>query len=145
MDPVRLVEVTSEPLDSKRVLDAVRDQAAGAIVLFEGTTRDVPVLRYEVYEPMALARLRVHASAAVTKFNLSAVALAHRTGDVPLTETSVSIAASSPHRPEAFAAARWLIDAIKADVPIWKQEIDESGDATWGVSEQDMSMEPRNV
>lgn len=135
MDQVRSIVVSEDPLDTMGLIAHVRHGSAGAVVLFEGTTRDVALLRYEAYVPMAIRRLTAHAETAVERFGLAAVAIAHRVGDVPLTESSVGIAVSAGHRPEAFEGARWLIDAIKQDVPIWKQEVTDDGSATWGASE----------
>ena len=90
----------------------VRDPRAGAVVTFSGTTRDVPKLDYEAYEAMAAEAMRTIAEAAVE----------HRLGTVPLSEASILIAVSAPHRAEAFAGGREIIDEIKARAPIWKKE-----------------------
>jgi molybdopterin synthase catalytic subunit len=100
----------------------VRDPRAGAVVTFSGVTRDVPRLEYEAYEEMALAAMRSIAEAAVEKHGLCAAAVEHRVGTVPLSEPSVIVATSAPHRGEAFAGAREIIDQVKATAPIWKQE-----------------------
>jgi molybdopterin synthase catalytic subunit len=122
--PVRYVLVTSEPLDLAALADAVRDPRAGGVVLFEGVTRDVPELDYEAYAEMAQAKLEQIAAAEAERHGLCAVAIAHRTGTVALSEPSVIVAASAPHRGEAFAGARALIDRVKAEAPIWKVEVD---------------------
>jgi MoaE-MoaD fusion protein len=100
----------------------VRHPGAGAVVSFQGVTRDVPALEYEAYEEMALESLRGIAAAAVERHGLCAAAVEHRVGEVPLCEPSVVIAASAPHRAEAFAGAREIIDRIKEQTPIWKKE-----------------------
>jgi molybdopterin converting factor subunit 1 len=125
--PVRHVEVTGGPLDLAALSAAVRDPRAGGIVCFEGVTRGVPSLEYEAYAEMAEARLRVIAAEEAARHGLCAVALAHRTGSVALGEASVIVAASAPHRAEAFAGARALIDRVKAEAPIWKQEVTADG------------------
>jgi MoaE-MoaD fusion protein len=112
--PLRGVRVTAEALDVAALSAAVRDPRAGAVVLFEGVTRAVAELDYEAYVEMAAE-------------GLCAVAVEHRTGTVPLGEPSVIVAASAPHRGEAFAGARAVIDRVKAEAPIWKVEVDESG------------------
>ena len=89
---------------------------------FLGVTREVPALEYEAYAEMAVAKIREIAAAAATRHGLCAVAVEHRIGTVPLSEPSVVIAVSAPHRAEAFAGAREIIDTLKAEVPIWKQE-----------------------
>ena len=124
-DPVvRSVRVTGEPLDVAAVSAAVRDPRAGAVVVFEGVTRDVGALDYEAYAEMALDKLRAIGEQEAKRHGLCAVALEHRVGTVPLSEPSVLVAASAPHRGEAFAGARALIDRVKAEAPIWKVEVD---------------------
>jgi MoaE-MoaD fusion protein len=121
---VRHVRVTGEALDLSALADAVRDPRAGAVVLFEGVTREVPELDYEAYAEMATARIEAIAAEEADRHGLCAVAIEHRTGTVPLSEPSVIVAASAPHRGEAFAGARALIDRVKAEAPIWKVEVD---------------------
>ena len=123
-DVVRLVEVTHAPLDLTAVAAAVRDPRAGAVVVFEGVTREVESLDYEAYAEMALGRLRTIGEEEAARHGLCSVALEHRTGTVPLGEPSVIVAASAPHRGEAFDGARALIDRVKAEAPIWKVEVD---------------------
>jgi len=126
-EPVRHVRVTGEALDVAAAAAAVRDPAAGAVVLFEGVTREVPELRYEAYVEMATEHLRRIGEEEAARHGLCAVALEHRTGTVPLSEPSVIVAASAPHRGEAFAGARALIDRVKAEAPIWKEEVTAAG------------------
>jgi len=127
---VRSVRVTGERLDLAALADAVRDPAAGAVVLFEGVTREVPELDYEAYAEMAEPKLRAIGEEVAAAYGLSAVALEHRTGTVPLSEPSVIVAAAAPHRAEAFNGARALIDRVKAEAPIWKVEVDAAGGRT---------------
>jgi molybdopterin synthase catalytic subunit len=127
---VRGVRVTSDPLDVAALAEAVRDPSAGAVVLFEGVTREVPELDYEAYAEMAEAKLRAIGEEVAAAHGCSAVALEHRVGTVPLSEPSVIVAAAAPHRGEAFEAARALIDRVKAEAPIWKVEVAESGART---------------
>ena len=124
-DPVRLVEITDQPLDLAAVAAVVRDPRAGAVVCFEGVTRDVEALDYEAYVEMAHQKLRAIGEEEAARHGLCAVALVHRTGRVPLTEPSVIVAASAAHRGEAFTGARALIDRVKAEAPIWKIELDQ--------------------
>ena len=119
---VRVVRLTSEPLDVGALSAAVRDPAAGAVVCFEGVTREVSHLDYEAYEEMAEPRLRRIAEEEAARHGLCAIAVEHRVGRVALGEPSVIVAASAPHRPEAFAGARAVIDRLKAEAPIWKRE-----------------------
>lgn len=122
--------LTGEPLSLDRVVDRVRDPAAGAIVTFSGVTRDVPRLEYEAYVEMAEPMLRRLLQEIAQEHEVIALAAEHRVGPVPLGDPSVVIAASSAHRPEAFAAARAAIDRIKERLPVWKVEIDTDGAAT---------------
>ena len=124
---VRLAAVTSEPLNLAAVSAAVRDARAGAVVCFEGVTRAVDALDYEAYAEMAREKLRAIGEEEAARHGLCAVALVHRTGRVPLSEPSVIVAASAPHRGEAFAGARALIDRVKAEAPIWKVELTAEG------------------
>jgi MoaE-MoaD fusion protein len=124
---VRHVRVTGEPLDLAALAGAVRDPRAGAVVLFEGVTREVPELDYEAYAEMATARIEAIAAEEAERHGLCAVAIEHRTGTVPLSQPSVIVAASAPHRGEAFAGARALIDRVKAEAPIWKVEVTPEG------------------
>jgi molybdopterin synthase catalytic subunit len=116
------VRITSEPLSLDALRERVRDPRAGAIVIFEGVTREVEQLEYEAYAEMAQSQIAEIVAAAVERHGVCAAAAEHRVGVVPLSEPSVAIAVSAPHRAEAFAAAREIIDAVKAQAPIWKKE-----------------------
>ena len=124
---VRRVRVTGESLDVGALAAAVRDPRAGAVVLFEGVTREVDELEYEAYVEMAEPRLAAIAAEEAARHGLCAVAVEHRTGSVPLSEPSVLVAVSAPHRGEAFAGARAVIDRVKAEAPIWKVEVSADG------------------
>jgi molybdopterin synthase catalytic subunit len=91
-------------------------------VTFQGVTRDVPELEYEAYAEMAEKKIAEVVQQAVERHGLCAAAAEHRVGTVPLSEPSVTVAASAPHRDAAFAGAREIIDEIKANVPVWKKE-----------------------
>jgi MoaE-MoaD fusion protein len=114
--------VTSEPLSLDALVARVRDPRAGAVVTFQGVTREVEKLDYEAYAEMADERIRAIVAEAVERHGLCAAAAEHRVGEVPLSEPSVAVAVSAPHREEAFAGAREIIDRIKAEAPIWKKE-----------------------
>ena len=124
------VRVTAEPLSLEALAERVRDPRAGAVVTFSGVTREVDRLEYEAYAEMAEERMAAIAAEAVGRHGLSAAAVEHRVGEVPLSEPSVIVAASSPHRGEAFAGAREIIDRVKAEAPIWKKEV-EGGEGRW--------------
>lgn len=116
------VRVTDQPLRIEPLLERVRDPRAGAVVTFTGVTRAVSELRYEAYVTMAQRKIEEILLAAIERHGLCAAAAEHRTGVVALSEPSVAIAVSAPHRAEAFAAGREIIDQIKAQAPIWKRE-----------------------
>jgi molybdopterin synthase catalytic subunit len=116
------VRVTDEPLALDPLLERVRDPRAGAVVSFLGVTREVPELEYEAYTAMAEKEIAGVVERAVGRHGLCAAAAEHRVGKVPLSEPSVVVVASAPHREAAFAGAREMIDEIKARVPIWKKE-----------------------
>jgi MoaE-MoaD fusion protein len=122
------VRLTGEPLSLERLATLVGRPAAGAIVTFQGTTRDVERLEYEAYREMAEERIGAIVADAIERHGLEAAAAEHRVGDVPLGEASVAVATSAAHREQAFAGAREIIDRIKAEAPIWKKEVDAGGE-----------------
>jgi molybdopterin synthase catalytic subunit/molybdopterin converting factor small subunit len=122
--------VTDAPLSIDALAGLVRNPAAGAVVVFEGVTREVEALEYEAYVEMAEAKIATILADVKERHGLTAVAAEHRVGLVPLSQPSVIVAASAPHRGEAFAGARDAIDRIKAEAPIWKKEI-EGGAGGW--------------
>jgi len=116
--------VSEEPLSLEAVTALVGRPGAGAIVSFQGTTREVERLDYEAYGEMATERIAAILRECVSGHGLEAAAAEHRVGAVPLGEPSVIVAVSAAHRGEAFAGAREAIDRIKAEAPIWKRETD---------------------
>jgi len=122
--------VSDQPISVEVLARAVSRPAAGAIVIFQGTTRDVERLDYEAYVEMAEERIAAILRDCVEEHSLEAVAAVHRIGEVPLGEASVAIAVSAAHREEAFTGARAAIDRVKAEAPIWKREI-EGGERRW--------------
>lgn len=137
------VGLTDETLPVAEAGDWVVRPDCGAVVLFSGTARDhapgrpgVDRLEYEAYVEQVTPRLRAIADEAWRRWpDLGRMALLHRIGEVPVGESSVIVAASSPHRPAAFEAARFGIDTLKATVPIWKRESWEGGES-WGLESQ---------
>jgi molybdopterin synthase catalytic subunit len=91
-------------------------------------------LDYEAYEPMALNELQRLSHSALERFSVRDVRIVHRLGRLTIGETSVLIVVASAHRAAAFEASRWLIDALKKTVPIWKKEYFEDG-AVWADGE----------
>ncbi len=117
----------------------------GAVVLFSGTVRDhaegrtgVTHLEYEAYDEMVVPKLEQIAVETRARWaDVGRIALVHRTGRLALGESSVVAVVSAPHRPDAFAAARFAIDALKVSVPVWKREIWEGG-SDWGTNAADL-------
>jgi molybdopterin synthase catalytic subunit len=126
--------LSDEPLSLDRVVDEVRDEQAGAIATFTGTTRiqsrghTVTHLDYEAYEGMAERVMAEIAEGLQARYALSAVAIHHRVGRVGIGETSVVIAVSAPHRQDALAACKDAIDELKEHVPLWKKEVYSDGE-----------------
>lgn len=131
-----MISLTRQPILLDDLIDAVGDPAAGATVLFVGTTRDhnqgrrVDRLEYEAYGGMAEKELSRVAEEARARWPLLGLAIVHRIGEVPVGKASVAIAVSSAHRADAFEAGRFAIDRLKEIVPIWKKEYFEGG-ALW--------------
>ncbi|MCB0880667.1 MAG: molybdenum cofactor biosynthesis protein MoaE [Thermoleophilia bacterium] len=116
--------MTDGPVSLDALVEWVGDPQAGAVVTFTGTTRTVARLEYEGYAEMARDVMADILARVAAAHGVIAIAAHHRLGDVPRGQAGVAIAASAAHRPEAFAATRAAIDLIKAEVPIWKREID---------------------
>jgi molybdopterin synthase catalytic subunit len=121
------VAVSEEAPSIERLSAIVSDPRAGAIVIFQGVTREVSRLEYEAYAEMARERIAAILVDCIGPHGLCAAAAEHRTGSVALGEPSVVVAVSAAHRDEAFAGAREAIDRIKAEAPIWKVEVSADG------------------
>jgi molybdopterin synthase catalytic subunit len=139
------VALGTDPLPVERALMWSVMPGCGAQVLFSGTVRDhadgrtdVTHLEYEAYAEQVEPKLaRIAAQARQSWHSLGRIALLHRTGGLEVGECSVVVVVSSPHRPEAFEAARWCIDTLKATVPIWKRET-WSGGVDWSNDAHDV-------
>jgi MoaE-MoaD fusion protein len=125
------VRVSEEPLSLEAISRAVEDPGAGAIVIFQGVTREVERLDYEAYVAMATERIEAIVSDCIAAYGLLGAVVEHRVGSVPLGEPSVIVAVSAPHRGEAFAGAREAIDRVKAEAPIWKREHRTGASGRW--------------
>lgn len=127
--------VTREALNPAALVDAVRRDECGAVVLFYGVVRNhnegrrVQYLEYDAYEGMAEKKLREVADEIKRRFPIDEIAIAHRIGRLEVGETSLLVAVSSAHRADAFEAAHYCVDRIKQVVPIWKKEVWEDGSA----------------
>ena len=120
-----MIAVQRGRIDVEGVVDSVRSDDAGAIVLFVGSVRADPgiqALDYEAYRPMALKNLTELAERAKGKFGIVALSIVHRVGRIAVGGDSVAIACAASHRAEAFAACAWAIEEVKRIVPIWKAE-----------------------
>lgn len=126
--------LTEGPVNLTAVVVAVVDEQAGAIATFLGTVRarsrgrDVTALEYEAYEEMAEDVMAQIAAEVDERYDLCKVAITHRLGRVGVGETSVAIAVSAPHRHDALAACKDVIDTLKERVPLWKKELYEDGE-----------------
>ena len=123
-----MFEVTTEPLDARRVEAAVSHPGAGAICTFSGVVRDnsrgrsVTHLEYEAFAEMATRQMRSIADEIAQRWPEARVAMIHRVGRLEIGEPSVVVSTSAPHRAEAIAACKWGIDRLKESVPVWKKE-----------------------
>jgi molybdopterin synthase catalytic subunit len=144
------VLLSQEPLSLDAAFRAVLRPDCGGTALFVGTTRspnqgrDVDELEYEAYAEAATPELERIGREAADRHGLGAVYLAHRVGVVPAAEPSVIVAASAPHRAEAFAGCRELIDQLKRTAPIWKKERWAGGGRWVGMPEADSSFPSRH-
>ena len=129
--------LANAPFDIATLRAGLIDDRAGAFAGFEGWVRDhndgrsVHGLRYEAYAELAEREGEAVLAEALRKFDIVDAACAHRTGELAIGELAVWVGVSAAHRDAAFAACRWIIDAIKARVPIWKHERYADGDAGW--------------
>ncbi len=132
-----VITISHDPIDIAAVLQSVADRSAGASLLFVGTTREFTAekqtsrLEYQCYTEMAIAKMQQLRDQANNRWSLLGCSMAHRVGIVEIGEASVAIAVSSRHRGPAFEAGQWLIDTLKQDVPIWKEEHFADGTREW--------------
>ncbi len=135
-----MIEISRRKIDVDAVLDSVRRDDAGAVVLFLGSVRadpSVAALDYEVYVPMARRVLGELVERAHSKFGTLEMSVVHRLGRVPVGGDSVAIACSAAHRREAFEACAWAMNEVKRVVPIWKSEPpDRKGRSARGARKQ---------
>jgi molybdopterin synthase catalytic subunit len=138
-----LTDISAEPLDLNAAIAHASDPDLGGIAIFVGTVRSsasvatnedraVTSLNYEAHPTLATSKLEEIARAAAEKWDIRRVFAVHRTGSCELGEPTVVVACGAPHRGDALEACRWIIDSIKAEVPIWKQEVyADAGDSAW--------------
>ena len=129
-----MVRLQAEAIPLEQLSEEARSDADGAVLLFVGTVRNhnkgrkVLYLEYEAYPEMAVAEMQKIEQEALTRFAVSRVVLVHRTGRLEIGEASVVVAVASAHRADALDACRFVIDTLKARVPIWKKEVFEGGE-----------------
>lgn len=129
--------VTDQPIDVTRLVAAVSQPELGGTVLFVGSVRrgpdDGPVraIDYSAFDEMVGAEFRRIFGEAGVRWPQARFAARHRVGRVPLGEPSIAVAAAAPHRAEAFAACRYVIEEAKRRLPVWKKEHFEDGSARW--------------
>lgn len=139
IDAADWVGLSAEPLPVEAALRWTQTPDSGGQVLFTGTVRDhaegrtgVDWLEYEAYDEQVEPRLRALCAEIRSRWpEVRRLVLLHRIGRLALSEVAVVVVVGTPHRPEAFDAARFAIDSLKATIPIWKKESWEGGEA-WG-------------
>ncbi|MBI1745832.1 MAG: molybdenum cofactor biosynthesis protein MoaE [Acidobacteria bacterium] len=130
-----MVALVNERIDREALVCCLRQDSDGAIVTFDGVTRNhsrgkaVLYLVYEAYESMALKQMYELRDQARQRWPITDMALIHRLGRLEIGESSVFVAVTSPHRRAAFEACQFGIDTLKRDVPIWKKEFYADGEA----------------
>lgn len=133
----RIAEIVESPIDVNSVYATIQHENAGAVLVFVGTTRkltnqkETTRLFYECHPTMAPKKLTEIVELASERWGLLACVVIHRIGEVAIKEPSVVVAVSAPHRAAAYEANRWLIDTLKQEVPIWKQEECRDGSKEW--------------
>jgi molybdopterin synthase catalytic subunit len=131
------VDLTRDAIYVPALVSALPGPQDGAVATFVGVVRDnqdghaVSHLEYEAHEPMAISQMARLASQAIEQSGLSTVTIQHRLGRLEIGDISVFIGVASPHRAEALEACHWLIDTLKAEVPIFKKEYYSDGKDDW--------------
>ncbi len=134
--PEDIFEVTRDPINKAALEARLLTGAAGAVVTFDGVVREqtqgrrVVTLQYEAYEPMAVKEMRKVGDEIRARWpDVLHIGMIHRFGELHITESSIAIVITSPHRRVAFEACHYAIDRVKQTVPIWKKEVFEDGEA----------------
>jgi molybdopterin synthase catalytic subunit len=136
-----MIRLVREAIDYHALTEAVRRPNCGAVSLFLGTVRDLTLengiqvhtsaLDYEAYDEMALKMLERVEAETRERWPIGDIALVHRLGYLELSEVSVAVAVSCPHRAQSFEACRYAIDRLKEIVPIWKRDHRPDGVSQW--------------
>ncbi len=134
-----IIRITDQPIDMAELVAEVSTEGNGGIVTFvglvrrwnagpDGQLREVHWLEYEAYKEAAEEEMHKIAAQVKEKWGIDSIAMAHRVGHLGIGEIAVGVAVGAPHRGEAFDVCEYLIDTLKASVPIWKKESWESGE-----------------
>jgi molybdopterin synthase catalytic subunit len=129
--------LTRDPISPAALLAEVASPECGGSCLFLGTVRDGPEdggvtgIEYSAYEPMAVAELDRIRAEAIKRWPGARIAVRHRLGLVATEDASIGIAVAAPHRDAAFAACRYVIEAVKQRLPVWKKELRADGTILW--------------
>jgi molybdopterin synthase catalytic subunit len=132
-----MIRLTHDPIDYHDLTEAVRTSHCGGVVLFLGTVRDLTgeqvtvALDYEAYPDMAEKKLALIEEETRARWPVGEMMMVHRLGHLQVSDVSVAVAVSCPHRAEAFEACRYAIDRLKQIVPIWKKENWSDGRTEW--------------
>ena len=132
-----MIEISSTPIDTRRLQRSLENPAAGGYCAFEGWVRNendghvVERLEYEAYEPLAVAEGEKVIAEAQARYPFLEARCVHRVGLLEIGECAVWIGVAAKHRDEAFRACRYIIDEIKHRLPIWKKEHYANGDSGW--------------
>jgi molybdopterin synthase catalytic subunit len=129
-----MVHLTRHPIDVNDLLAAGQSAERGGTCVFLGTVRndgDVTAIDYSAYEAMAFAEIERILNDAQGQWPQARVMLQHRLGVIPVGEASIAIVAAAPHRDDAFAACRYVIEEAKKRLPIWKKELRGDGSEQW--------------
>jgi molybdopterin synthase catalytic subunit len=127
--------ITAEPLDPEQIAREVASEDSGAILVFQGVVRDnnlgrrVEYLEYDAYPPLAHRMLAEIADEVRARWEVTGVAIHHRTGRLQVGEASLLVAVASPHRAAGFEACQYCVDRVKQIVPVWKKEVWEGGES----------------
>lgn len=126
-----MIALTRDPIDPYNFIESAKKPETGGIVTFIGTVRDdgIDALDLEVCEEVALSDLKSIAAKATSEYHLNSVDIIHRVGRMNLMETILVIVVGASHRQEAFSACSWILEEIKAYVPIWKKDISPDGES----------------
>ena len=129
--------ITDRPIDAAALLAGVSEAGLGGTVLFLGTVRsspedgDVAGIEYSAYPAMVEAEFDRIVAEVRERWPMARVAVRHRTGYVLVGEASIAVAVASPHRAEAYEASRYVVEATKKRVPVWKKERLVTGESRW--------------